>query len=136
MSTNKETAMDATARKNPVTTRFTQTLLSRMSELDLSQADLARHSDISKDMICRYLGGKALPKDDNLVKLAKALKIKDVDLLPTRGHGDKYAAAIASPIQMIVNDADPTISTLVCSLDIATEHAGEVMAFLVKYIQK
>lgn len=44
-------------------------------ERDLSQADLARKADVYKDRICQWENGKATPRAQNVVKLARALSV-------------------------------------------------------------
>ena len=49
---------------------FSLNLRNRMSELNISQAELSRRANIPRSSICGYLAGKTLPRKDVLSAVA------------------------------------------------------------------
>ena len=52
---------------------FSHNLRNRMSELNISQAELSRRANIPRSSVCGYLAGKTLPRKDVLDAVAAAL---------------------------------------------------------------
>jgi transcriptional regulator with XRE-family HTH domain len=61
---------------------FAQNLHRARMQKGWSQSELARRSDIPRDMISNYANGKHLPTIDNLTKLAQALGVSETMLVP------------------------------------------------------
>lgn len=61
---------------------FARRLQATLLEQGLSQADLARLADISRDAVSTYVRGRSLPTPANLEKLARALGVDAHTLLP------------------------------------------------------
>lgn len=120
-------------KKNPAKQHFSRELVKAMAKLDYNQMDVSVRTDISKDMISRYCNGKALPKTDKLVMLARALKTTPDALLPIRGNSFKYAQG-AQRIKVVSSDEDPTKSVLICSIPILTADAGEIVDYLTEKV--
>lgn len=62
---------------------FRARLIAQMSEANLRAADVARKAKISKDMMSSYVTMRALPTKTTLEKIAKVLKCKPEDLMPS-----------------------------------------------------
>lgn len=71
---SRQRAKEALARK----------IRQRLSELDMSPADLARKSGLSRDNISTYMRASSLPSQELLGMLAHGLDTKIEDLMPTR----------------------------------------------------
>jgi transcriptional regulator with XRE-family HTH domain len=61
---------------------FAQNLHRLRMQKGWSQSELARRSDIPRDMISNYANGKNIPTIDNLAKLAQALGVSESALMP------------------------------------------------------
>lgn len=61
---------------------FGRRVFKLLVEREMTQSELSRASGIGRDGISRYVAGKALPTPKNLKKLADALNVAPVDLLP------------------------------------------------------
>lgn len=64
---------------------FKERLVSRMKELNLYPAELARQARISKDAVSSYMSMRSLPGAKTLERLAKVLQCKPSDLMPSNG---------------------------------------------------
>lgn len=71
---SRQRAKDALARK----------IRMRLSELDMSPADLARKSGLSRDNISTYMRASSLPSQEFLGMLAHGLDMKVDELMPNR----------------------------------------------------
>jgi len=61
---------------------FARRVNARLDELGMSQADLARATNMGRDNISSYCRGKTRPRPDSLARLARALKCESSDLWP------------------------------------------------------
>ena len=76
--------------KSAALLEFGRRIQKAMIEKGWNQSELARAASlqgvaISRDLVSKYLNGKALPGPGKLEALSKALNVPAGDLLPTRG---------------------------------------------------
>lgn len=74
------------------------------------QSELARRADVARDSVSTYVRGVSLPEPGNLERLARALGVEPVDLLPNH-----IEAAIDNDIpslEMKVSGSDPRVAWL------------------------
>ena len=126
--------MTQTKTTDPVKFAFSRALAEQMAERDFTQADLMRRTNISKDMISRYVNGKALPAEAPLVQLAQALRVKPVDLLPYRDNGHKLVNQI-QPVQMAINGDNPDVVNITAQLEVSLDDGVNIMKFLQQFIR-
>jgi len=81
MTTNKTTRIRSS---DEIKEEFSRRMLRRLGELDMTQADLARRSKLSKDAISTYARQRSLPSDENLARIAKVLRMDAKEVLPKR----------------------------------------------------
>lgn len=56
-------------------------LIQALSDIDITQAELARRTGLGRPAISQYISGKVKPKQDNIYILAKALKVSPTWLM-------------------------------------------------------
>lgn len=56
-------------------------LIEALSDIDITQAELARRTGLGRPAISQYMSGKVKPKQDNIYILAKALKVSPTWLM-------------------------------------------------------
>lgn len=92
------------------------------------QSELARRADIARDSISTYVRGVSLPEPDNLDRLAKALDVDPVSLLPNH-----IEAAIDNDIpsmEIKVSSSDPTVAWLRVNRLVSTATCLKVVELL------
>lgn len=80
---------------------FAKSVWNRMLAKGWSQADLARHSGLGRDVIHSYVNAKSLPNAASAAKLASALGITIAQLYP--GGADAPAVAAELPAVRMEN---------------------------------
>ena len=99
-----------------------------MRELNLRAADVARGAEISKDSMSAYVTMRALPGRDTLVKLAKALKCKPIDLLPA-GKAD-------STVMELREHSKPGYKVLIVRKPLPAAMAVKIFAEIVAHAEE
>jgi transcriptional regulator with XRE-family HTH domain len=87
---------------------FARRLFRKMTERGWTQAELARRADMNRASINKYISGHSLPSPDSLLRMAGALGIRPIDLLPTELANDP-APAPASPQVSLSGQADGSV---------------------------
>jgi len=76
-----------------------------MRRKEWSQSDLARASGLARDAVSTYVRGKSLPGPVSLKKLATALGVSELELLPN--HTENAIMADNPSFEMKASPADP-----------------------------
>jgi transcriptional regulator with XRE-family HTH domain len=100
---------------------------------EMSQADVARGSGISRDMISKYEAGVTNPGPVNVMKLAKFFNVPTTELMP--GKEEPAADDPATPyssgvIRLTLVDRDPIYSELMVSQVVFTTTALKILRLL------
>lgn len=72
--------------------RWAHSIRNARAEAGLTQADLARRTGITQQLISQYEGGLVRPTDERRILLARALGTTVADLFPYPDDGDGEAA--------------------------------------------
>ena len=94
---------------------FRDALVARMKELNISGADLARKSELSKDAISTYTTMRSLPTPKTLARICKVLKCKPTDLLP--------AHPVTETVLEMLNHSKPGYKLLVVKMPLPLDDA-------------
>lgn len=87
---------------------FARRLFRVMTERGWTQAELARRADMNRASINKYISGHSLPSPDSLARMAQALNIRPIDLLPVE-LPDDIAPTPASPQVSLSGQADGSV---------------------------
>lgn len=93
-----------------------------------TQSELARQADIARDSISTYIRGVSLPEPINLERLAAALGVSPIELLPNR-----IEAAIdedAPSLELKISTANSKVSWLRVNRLVSTATAMKVVQML------
>ncbi len=91
----------------PEQKEFTAWLNQEMQRRDWSQADLARHSALSRAVINKLLNAKTHPQPSTLAAISRAFKVpietayREAGLLPGSSTQDDYVAEVAHKLSLI-----------------------------------
>lgn len=92
------------------------------------QSELARRADVARDSVSTYIRGVSLPEPGNLERLARALGVDPVDLLPNH-----IEAAIDNDIpslEMKVSGSDSRVAWLRINRLVSTATCVKVVELL------
>lgn len=95
------------ARKHLTRKEFAARLYNAMMDKGWTQAELSRQSNVLRDSISNYVRGNILPDAVNLKKLAKALGMKEADLLPNIDE-QALEAELNPALEVRASSADPS----------------------------
>lgn len=84
------------SKKHMAKIEFGRRLERLMSAKFWRQADLAREAGLNRDAVSTYVNGKSYPSPVNLKKLADALGVGEVDLLPNHIENAIDASTVPS----------------------------------------
>jgi len=102
---------------------FSERLEVKLAQSDMSQAELARITGLSKDAISTYIRERSLPGPQNLKKLAEALKCQPADLVPKNLTGRGRSPATLTMI-------DTQTAHLKLEAEMPLEQATRILAIL------
>ncbi len=86
--------------------QFGKRVYELMLQKDWSQSDLARATGIPRDAISTYVRGRSLPGPVNLKRLAAALNVPEIDLLPNYIESAIDADIPSFEMRVSANDPD------------------------------
>ncbi len=95
------------ARKHLTKQEFGRRLYRAILEKGWTQSELARQAGILRDSVSTYIRGRNMPDAVNLKKIAKALGMKEADLLPNYDEA-AIEAQINPPFEVRASAEDPT----------------------------
>ena len=109
---------------------FKERLASRMKELNLFPAEVARQAKISKDAVSSYMSMRSLPGPNTIKKLAQVLKCEVKDLLPSQ------QVMVEDVFVEVREHSRANYKLLVCRVPLpqmmAMDLASKVLAFIEK----
>ena len=92
------------------------------------QSELARRADVARDSVSTYIRGVSLPEPGNLERLAKALGVDPVDLLPN--HIEAAIDNDVPSLEMKVSGSDPRVAWLRINRLVSTATCVKVVELL------
>jgi transcriptional regulator with XRE-family HTH domain len=92
------------------------------------QSELARRADVARDSVSTYVRGVSLPDPSNLEKLARALGVDPVDLLPN--HMEAAIDNDVPSLEMKVSGNDPRVAWLRINRLVSTATCVKVVELL------
>lgn len=95
---------------------------------DWRQSDLSRATDLSRESISSYINGKTWPHDTSIKKIATALGVNPLDLVPEYGGpvSSRSSSAKPSDFEMRVLPSDPTKARVQMNKVLAFENAVKI----------
>lgn len=107
---------------------FAQNLSNRLKVLKMSGAELARQAKVSRDAVSSYTSMRSLPTDETLARIAKALRCKKKDLLPTMTSDEM------NTIIEVREYNEPGMKLLIARIPLPADYAMEMATALTKRI--
>lgn len=92
------------------------------------QSELARRADVARDSVSTYIRGISLPEPGNLERLARALGVEPVDLLPN--HIEAAIDNDVPSLEMKVSGSDPRVAWLRINRLVSTATCLKVVELL------
>jgi transcriptional regulator with XRE-family HTH domain len=92
------------------------------------QSELARRADVARDSVSTYIRGISLPEPGNLERLANALGVDPVDLLPN--HIEAAIDNDVPSLEMKVSGSDPRVAWLRINRLVSTATCLKVVELL------
>jgi transcriptional regulator with XRE-family HTH domain len=92
------------------------------------QSELARRAGVARDSVSTYVRGVSLPDPGNLEKLASALGVDAVDLLPN--HVEAAIDNDVPSLEMKISSANPRVAWLRVNRLVSTETCVKVVELL------
>lgn len=92
------------------------------------QSELARRADVARDSVSTYIRGISLPEPGNLDRLARALGVEPVDLLPN--HIEAAIDNDVPSLEMKVSGSDPRMAWLRVNRLVSTATCLKVVELL------
>lgn len=105
---------------------FSQRLMDKLKEQNMSGGELARRANISRDAVSSYTAMRSIPTAETLAKIAKALRCKTKDLLPPIS-GDE-----ADTIIEVREHGTPGMKLLIARVPLPADFAMEYAVALTK----
>lgn len=120
---------DETLRPKHLTKQeFGRRLYNLMLQKGWNQSELARRAGIARDSVSTYVRGVSLPEPLNLQKLADALDVKPIELLP---NGTEAAIDEDNPsLEFKVSNSDSRVAWLRVNRLVTTATAVKVVELL------
>lgn len=92
------------------------------------QSELARRSGIARDSVSTYVRGVSLPEPDNLQKLADALEVDPIELLPN--HIEAAIDNDVPSMEMKISSSDGSVAWLRVNRLVSTATCLKVVELL------
>jgi transcriptional regulator with XRE-family HTH domain len=110
---------------------FSQRLFAlRTRKKQVSQAEVARNTGISKDMIHKYELGKTNPGPDKIAKLAAYFDVEPSELMPTRLDEKRVEVEPEYYVRLTAGENDPRLSIIEIRQNVRTSTALKIMQLL------
>ena len=107
---------------------FSQRLHRLMKAKGWYQSELARRAGVARDSVSTYMRGVSLPDPTNLEKLAKALGVETVELLPN--HVEAAIDNDVPSLEMKVSTSDPGLAWLRVNRLVSTATCFKIIELL------
>lgn len=107
---------------------FGKRLYRLMIQKGWHQSELARRAGVARDSVSTYVRGVSLPEPGNLDRLAKALGVDAVDLLPN--HTEAAIDNDVPSMEMKVSGTDPRVAWLRVNRLVSTATCVKVVELL------
>lgn len=107
---------------------FGRRLYKLMLNKGWTQSELARQSDLPRDSVSTYVRGKSLPTPISLEKLATALDVDPIELMPN--HVESAIDNDTPSLEMKVSPNSPHLAWLRVNRLVTTQTAVKILALL------
>lgn len=107
---------------------FGRRLFSLMRSKGWTQSELARQAGIARDSVSTYVRGISLPEPINLDRLATALSVTPLELLPN--HTERAIDEDAPSLELKISTANSRVAWLRVNRLVSTEVAMKVISLI------